>query len=103
MDLPSWARVGAKVVCVDNAPHPGTGWPDNDQPEIGTVYTIVSFGVNPIGEAALYLAEICRGPRTVAHYGYDTGYALRRFRPLVDQQTDIATHFAHHLKQPEKV
>lgn len=107
MDLPLWARVGAKVVCIDDsaARWPGARWGGDDQPPVvGKTYTIAKVFIDlGMGEPAVHLVELQRGYTARLLFGDDAGYGLFRFRPLVDQQTDIATHFAHHLKQPEKV
>ena len=78
--VPSWARVGAKVVCVIDGDcsviHPGP-----------TVYTI--DGV-----------ECC--PSLHIWVGGYLELAFR-FRPLVTQQDDIATYFEQFLHTPQKI
>jgi len=109
MDLPSWARVGAKVVCVDDTfTHPTHG--DYARPIKGRTYTIRAVAADywP-GCMCIRLVELqnpvldwAGGPPGAAVFA-EAAFDIVRFRPLVDRQTDIATHFAHHLKQPEKV
>ena len=95
MDLPSWARVGAKVVCIDAGP-PRNGMPIKHNLVAGQTYVISDLCTAPFWSSPGVRVAGLRWP----HNGWAD---LSRFRPLVDQQTDIATHFAHHLKQPEKV
>ena len=105
--IPSWARVGAKVVCVDNGPHQSsTGWAeDDDIPSVGGVYTVSNVFTDPYRDVVFHLAELRRGYMSKREWGYDTGYGVWRFRPLVSQSDDIATHFAHLLdtRAPETV
>lgn len=97
MDLPSWARVGANVVIVPvkRAPAPGEWMP---RAKAGTIVIVTAVYVLADG-----IGLQVTGMPTQRPDGRAVAYALHCFRPLVDQQTDIATHFAHHLKQPEKV
>ena len=88
-DLPSWARVGAKVVCVDAGPRRLTA---------GGVYTIRQVVVGAIDAdgapyVGVHLEEIQRTPyRDIGVVPFD----IARFRPLVSQSDDIAL-FTHHL------
>ena len=100
MDLPSWARVGAKVVCVDDVDHRETRYLHKDWVSAGQTYIIREVYFDG-GLPGFLLVGVKGHINPVC--GLEQGYAISRFRPLVDQQTDIATHFAHHLKQPEKV
>jgi hypothetical protein len=80
--LPSWARVGAKVVCVDAA---GSGADKTPLTE-GATYTIRS--VTP----ALTLSTTCAGIRLaeitngICARGWEWHYNITRFRPLVDDE-----------------
>lgn len=98
--IPSWARVGAKVVCIkggtpNSAAYTmfGISYPTTDE-----VVTITKAFVNPWGRAVLDLVEYPSPQEGV-------GWEIEHFRPLVSQSDDIATHFAHHLdtRAPETV
>ena len=100
--LPSWARVGAKVVCVDGKPRLCSTAP---LPHEGAIYTIRGvewcvWGSGDVGPA-VYLVEINRGKSA----GREWPFGLNRFRPMVTQEDDIATHFRQHLdvREPEGV
>lgn len=97
--IPSWARVGAKVVCVDDAGGPDK-WTEGDGPARGCIYTIVRALVADDGLVDIHLAEIRRGPLARARWGNDVGYSVHRFRPLITQQDDIEAHFRALLDVP---
>jgi len=90
--IPSWARVGAKVVCIDaewEAVDAGCrGSLDPSLQEICTiqgVYSSLGF---------VYFALV----------GYDgADYEISGFKPLISQADDIATHFKALLDVPEQV
>lgn len=100
--IPSWARIGQKVVCVDDADSLGRFYNATGASHWvsvlrkGEVYTICGFEPHPFWDGLC--VQIAEEPEKHA-------YALRRFRPLVSQADDIATHFAHHLdtRAPELV
>ena len=80
---PSWAKVGAKVVCIDGTPDaPRSHLSDykSSLPVKGQTYTL---------GAAVDPAYWYRGPRVAVaelphiQYEYDYGWHLSRFRPLV--------------------
>jgi hypothetical protein len=85
-DVPSWARRGAKVVCVNPS---GTPWLKKD-----AVYTVCGISSSG-GTSFLVISELppeCRN-----------GWYIWRFRPLVDDsdeaiQRDVAL-FTEHLRQ----
>ncbi len=109
--IPSWARVGARVVCVDD-----TNWQSFDVtgrlrtpdywgfnlPTIGEVYTIRDID-NRAGGVVVMLVEVDN--RGVTPNPIEIGFALHRFKPLVTIEDDISTHFAALLdvKQPSPV
>jgi hypothetical protein len=93
--LPSWARVGQKVVCVDDYPHPledmegvlrsPQTW-NMKLPIKGEVYTI-----SGVVKDGLLLKELSSGyihPLT----GIEMGFKISRFRPLISKsiEDDIA-------------
>lgn len=88
-DLPSWARVGARVVCVDDAIRGGFGferWPQ----KCGT-YTIREVIYCPeAGSWQLRLHEIVN---PAVDYDLDSslweaGFNVARFRPVTDLKSD---------------
>jgi hypothetical protein len=88
--IPGWARVGAKVVCIEA----------HADIEVGAVYTLSScrmadgwWGTEPL----VTLREV-KNP-----WDQDGEYFLSRFRPLVTQHDDIETHFKALLDVPEQV
>lgn len=95
--IPSWARVGAKVVCVDNAFHGGL----LPVLQVGAVYEI--FRVVPL--SGLHRGPYARDRVGCALVGIhnpymrDGSFALSRFRPLVTrtQEQDVAL-FTHLLQ-----
>lgn len=86
-DLPSWARKGAKVVCIDDAPLPGTNWLDGEAPKCREIYTIDRVFNGPQGIPSLEFLELKRSPRSKRICG-DVGYYANRFRPLVENASD---------------
>ena len=105
--IPSWARIGQKIVCVDDAIHfewriPGLKSSGTLHGlTAGVVYTVRSVGTSNLGVTGLRLEEITRN----FYDGIESVFAFARFRPLVSQSDDIATHFAHLLdtRAPETV
>jgi hypothetical protein len=76
--LPSWARKGVKVVCVDASP-PKFGW-RKDVLELGRVYTVRGACIAPTGNAGVLMAGVCAGEW---HTGNERGWWPWRFSPLV--------------------
>jgi hypothetical protein len=97
---PSWARVGAKVVCVN------AQWIGRSPLIEGAIYTIIGFhnnravkGVEWVGlfapdEHALVLAEAANPATDVR------GFNRNRFRPLISLEHDMAVHFSALLDVP---
>jgi hypothetical protein len=101
MTIPSWAVRGAKVVCVDDAEHndwlsPGIMYFDGlDGLAKGQIYTVREVFFDEIERAwSVRLEEIVRGK----FRGVEDGYNPCRFRPVVSQKDDLATHFEQYLK-----
>lgn len=90
--LPSWARVGAKVVCIDVAPR---SWP-TDTLNLGAVYTVAGVGVSPSGKPCLFLRET--QSTLIWANGQRAGYYFDRFRPAVEPKSE-----AHDLAQFRKL
>lgn len=86
--VPSWARVGAKVVCIAG----------NETLIERQTYTIthVYDGRDMIGQWGVKVAE------AKSMWGWHGYFAGDRFRPLItkSQSEDVAEHFRHHLNQP---
>lgn len=109
-------HVGQKVVCVDDDPGPDriegvrdgtiyvlTG--DLDGLTEGVVYTIRDIVEYPFdGQLMLYLCEIDRPPLLGPSGLFETGFALRRFRPAIERKTDISIFTEilkpKHVKEP---
>lgn len=91
--LPSWARVGAKVVCVNAS---GSG--DGKTPLIeGRTYTIRSINDElSTACAGIRLAEITNGRCPL---GWEWHYNITRFRPAVEPKSEAEdlAHFTHLL------
>jgi hypothetical protein len=95
MSIPSWAYVGAKIVCVGDLWTCSPNDADLPDPIVGEVYEIAHvedrcFGTDPD-------VWLCG-------FEDDFAYGLSNFRPLVTIEDDIATHFSQHLnsRQPRK-
>lgn len=92
--LPSWARVGAKVVCVNNRRLPFSQ--TMRHLVVGAEYEIrETLWHRTAGKPAIRLVEF---PEFVCFW-------VGRFRPLITIETDIATHFSALLdvREPEGV
>jgi hypothetical protein len=79
--LPSWARVGAKVVCVGRKRKPGEPSIIRDlgirwKPKKGAVYTISGTFVDRTYGGFLFLSE----------HSEPQGFHFEGFRPLVDDE-----------------
>jgi hypothetical protein len=83
LTIPSWARKGAKVVCVDAADHGGYLYAPRDIAN-GDIYTINGVICEP-GGAYLVLDGY---PNPDRGHGPDIGWDIRRFRPLVEDKSD---------------
>lgn len=92
-DYTHW-HVGMKVVCVDDYPGGYEARPDIfeysdglDGLTWGRVYTIRAIGPDQEdGSLSVWLDEIHRP----LERGYETGYAVERFRPVQHRATDIS-------------
>ena len=97
--IPSWARIGAKVVCINGGTTNSLGFDYLGRvPVTGGVYTVTKV-VRETGDR--YWLLVLAG----FEVGRDCGWNIARFRPLVSQADDIATHFAYLLdtRAPELV
>lgn len=92
--LPSWARVGAKVVYVDDSP--GDVYDGTEPLLVGQVYILSAVSDEFSSPACRVVGD---GLRSFEFMRLD------RFRPLVTIEDDIATHFSQHLTagQPRTV
>lgn len=104
--FPSWARVGAKVVCVLS------DWTDGERsanadvsfPAEGGIYTIREVTTTYWdGFVAVRLVEIINPVILWSNGPAEPAFAVERFRPLITQADDIATHFRQHLDVREPV
>ena len=106
MELSSWARVGAKCVCVDASCAPGREWghPGEELVE-GETLTISDIWVHD-GEVVCDFVEKKRSKGAARFYGVDkAGYRLARFRPIVTktQEQDVAMFKSLLTPAPELV
>lgn len=85
--IPSWARVGAKVVCVDNSYH-GQGVNRGLRPDMRSICTISE--IIPCIWGGGYAFVVPEFPNFCPVSGYDLGWKSSRFRPLITQQDDIS-------------
>lgn len=95
--IPSWARVGAKCVCW-REPAAGGYFTDSPGPEVGRVYTITRAEMGIHNISAVALAEV-----PITHEGYEAGWELAAFRPLVSHKTleeDVALIKSHLRSTP---
>src|SRR5690349_2348873 len=99
--IPSWARVGAKVVST----YTFTGGDDKRGfgavlPIEGGIYTIREVRPHDAPVPGILLEEIVNKPILTTRGVMERGFALYRFRPLVTIEVDIATHFEALLHVP---
>lgn len=103
--LPSWARVGAKVVCVDDS---NQCWPwyapEQDECVVKDgIYVIESAGIYFDFESGEdYVGLTVCGVRRVDGVR-NVPFDISRFRPLVTLEDDITTYFAELLDVREPV
>jgi hypothetical protein len=104
MSIPAWARVGAKVVCVNAGRFNAWHLPmDADERVVeGEVYTISRAMIDDDGDAILHLVEVRRNAASRRALGPDVGYWAARFRPLITQSDDISAHFQQFLSNTER-
>jgi hypothetical protein len=95
--VPSWARKGAKVVCIGGWEHRG-GYGDEVLPEVGETYTIRTVEFSLDGDVCLRLEEIVNARRSYSTGLDECQFYVGRFRPLVTLEDDVKTHFAQYLK-----
>lgn len=105
MSIPSWAKPGVKVVCV-NATGPdwwgiSTSWRAGEAPRERAVYTIARAWMDSDGAPVAEFHELARSDEAHSFWGEHVGYWLGRFRPLVADKSeaeDVAL-FRQHLEQ----
>lgn len=85
--IPSWARVGAKVVCV-RAP-----WLPQSGPSPKDVCQVAEVAVDR-GGVWLYLDGHSEWVQESATKRARHSYGVNCFRPLITQEDDIKAHFA---------
>lgn len=81
-------HVGQKVCCVNDESRPGKRWYGGEKPVLGCIYTVTRL-YTLMGEPALWLAEIARGPVAIAEHGPDVGYSVWRFRPVKTTSIEV--------------
>lgn len=86
-------KIGQKVVCINNTPHPGRRW-TGDIPVVGRVYTVAGFTASLYDDAPCFLLEEIKNRSFIYHkfkkVRIDMGYRTTRFRPVVEKKTDIS-------------
>jgi hypothetical protein len=100
-DIPSWAKRGAKVVCIKRG-----RWSHQSRcqnfPVEGGKYTIREVKI--LGDGGyLLLEEVHNAPRLWGNGDFDEPwFAIFRFRPLVEPKTEAEDRefFRHWLKAP---
>lgn len=88
--LPSWARVGAKVVCVnaEGILGPDSAFGDERAPLEGNIYTVRDI-IYPDSETPCFLLEEIANKVREYHFGaYEFSFRASRFRPLVTDSDD---------------
>lgn len=92
--MASWAKVGAKVVCIDAGiiDRSYAGFEPGEEVFVGQVYTVVDVFNSPTGALTFSLAEVRRLDSAQAYWGGASGYGAWRFRPLITktQEQDVA-------------
>ena len=78
-------RVGQKVVCVDVSGCDSATRSIWRYPDAGSVYTISGTGIASCGSPIVYLHEIVQPEPTDLD-----GFYARRFRPVIERETDIS-------------
>lgn len=95
----SWiqtAKIGDKVVCVDDAPRPGRFWAPGRKPVAGGIYTIAAIFVDETGkDPGETLFEFSEIGRFHNKHGGRLGYRPARFRPVTTRKIDIS--WAHDI------
>lgn len=95
MSIPSWCRVGAKVVCIELLARVYA----ETVPVVGETYTIRD--VRDYGDVVGILVSEIRN----AVANYDEGdlepcFIIEAFRPLITLEDDLKAHFEQHLRAP---
>lgn len=85
-DLPSWARKGAKVVCIGSF-EASRCFRWERLPVVGAVYTIRSVTIVPEG-VYLRFREIRNWPAPYDDSFGECRFTVAKFRPLIEGQSD---------------
>ena len=93
MSIPSWARVGAEVVCVRSFDKARTMYDKGyrARPVTNQTYRLTWVDEYP----DLGVVVCCLEGFPSAH-----AFDLKGFRPAITQSDDISAHFRHHLSNP---
>ena len=96
--IPAWARIGAKVACIDAY---WNGWTTGLPLTKDATYTIVDVvytgGRYPdVCGYSLLLKETTNPSGGI-------GFGVERFRPLVSLESDLTAHFNALLHTPQKI
>ena len=95
--LPSWAKVGARVVCIEVFEQKDTG-PEYALPAVGEVYTIREIEDGYWGGWYFRFNEIHNPP--FFSDGIEPSFSHLRFKPVVEQKSDneIEAQIYHKLR-----
>jgi len=95
--IPSWARVGAKIICVLQIHGPARS--DVQFPTVKKEYTIREVQLFAEG-AGLHLVEITNSVMFTDKGILEPYFHISAFRPLVSLESDLETHFVQFLRTP---
>ena len=97
-DIPVWARVGAKVVCINGQ----FKW--SSKPRFSLwLATMVGGEVRKGGIYVITSVEPDGPIVWLRLKGYAAPYTCRAFRPLISQADDLAAHFHQLLQVPHRI
>lgn len=99
MSIPSWARVGAKVVCITQAVSPLAL--RHNHPKKNGIYTVRSVCMCDDGNPAFLLEECVNFVWDPMISQREPGFGVKHFRPLITQSDDISAHFQQFLNVRE--
>lgn len=112
MSVPSWCRVGAKVVCVEAEPSPFSTSGDSQEanPNFGEIYTIraVLWSVH-FQEVHILLEEVVNPPALYSDsaHVYEFGTLIRYFKPVVEievsNEIEARLYRQNAVKRPDRI
>jgi len=94
--IPSWARKGVRVVCVNHAPEAGKRF-YNPLPPLGETLVVSGTWVRDDGVLCLRIEGFPNWSRFQQHF--DRGWVVHRFRPVLDLKDDAEVEMALYYKK----